>query len=73
MLKYYHKSLNKCCFSILASKCFSIKKIKAANAISLRIEESMKSKVGNHIDFANAILKNENKIKGEPKVHYRLR
>ena len=29
--------------------------------------------MGNHIDFANAILKNENKIKGEPKVHYRLR
>ena len=29
--------------------------------------------MGNHIDFTNAILKNENKIKGEPKVHYRLR
>ena len=30
-------------------------------------------KVGNRIDFANAILKNENKIKGEPTVHYILR
>ena len=27
----------------------------------------------NFIDFANAILKNENKIKVEPKVHYSLR
>ena len=33
----------------------------------------MKSKVGNRIDFENDILKNENKIKGEPKVHYILR
>ena len=47
--------------------------IKAANAISLRTEESLKSKVGNRIDFTNAILKNENKIIGEPKVHYSLR
>ena len=31
------------------------------------------SKVGNRIDFENAILKNENKIKREPKVHYILR
>ena len=29
--------------------------------------------MGNRIDFANNILKNENKIKGEPKVNYRLR
>ena len=32
----------------------------------------MKSKVGNRIYSANAILKNENKIKGEPKVRYIL-
>ena len=37
------------------------------------IEESLKSKVGNRIDFANTILKNENKIRGESKVHYSLR
>ena len=36
----------------------------------MRIEESLISKMGNCIDFANAILKNENKIKGEPKVYY---
>ena len=29
--------------------------------------------MGNCIDIANAILKNENKIKGEPMVHYILR
>ena len=29
--------------------------------------------MGNCIDFANTILKNENKIKGKPKVHYSLR
>ena len=33
----------------------------------------MKSKVVNCIDFANAILKNENIIKGKPNVHYSLR
>ena len=44
----------------------------AENAITLRIEEYLKSKVGNCIDFANAIFKNKNKIKGEPRVHYSL-
>ena len=39
----------------------------------MRIEEYSKNKVGNRIDFANAILKNENKTKGEPKVHYSFR
>ena len=73
MLKYCHKSLNTCCFSSLASEFVSIKKTKAANDISLRIEEYLKIKVGNHIDFANDILINENKIRGEPKVHYSLR
>ena len=29
--------------------------------------------MGNCIDFANDILKNENKVKGGPKVHYSLR
>ena len=28
--------------------------------------------MGNRIDSANAILKNENKMKGRPKVHYSL-
>ena len=29
--------------------------------------------MGNYIYFSNAILKNENKIKGKPIVHYSLR
>ena len=29
--------------------------------------------MGNRIDFANVILKNEKQIKGKPKVHYSLR
>ena len=41
----------------------SIKKIKSDNDISLRIEESSKSKVGNRIDFSNAILENEKNLK----------
>ena len=32
----------------------------------------MKIKVGNRIDFANAILKNEKIIKGKPRVYYIL-
>ena len=59
MLKYCQKSLKSCCFISLASDFSSIKKIKASNAISLHIEESLKSKVGNRIDFANAMLKTE--------------
>ena len=38
----------------------------------MRIEESLKSGVVNHIDFANDILKNQKRNKGEPKVHYNL-
>ena len=59
MLKYCHKLLNSCCFSSLSSDFASIEQTKNANVISLRIEESLKSEVGNSIDFENAILKNE--------------
>ena len=38
----------------------------------MRIDEYLESEVGNCIDFANAILKNEKVIKGKPKVHYSL-
>ena len=48
----------------------SIEQTKDANDISLRIQESLKSKMGNSIDFENVILKNENEIKGEPRVYY---
>ena len=38
----------------------------------MRIEESLKSDVGNHIDFANDILKNKKRNVGEARVHYNL-
>ena len=49
-----------------------LKKTKSANAISLSIENYLNSKVGNRIDFANAILKNEKIIQGETIVYYSL-
>ena len=73
ILKYFQKSLKSCCLSSLAQDFVSTKQFKAANAISLGIEEYLKSKVGDHIDFANAILKNENKVKRQPEVYYILR
>ena len=73
ILKYCQKSLNRCCSSSLASAFSSINNNKADNAISLRIEESLESEVCNRIDSANAILKNEKRIKGEPRVYYSLR
>ena len=38
----------------------------------MRIEESLKSEVGNPIDFANAIMINNKRNKGEARVHYKL-
>ena len=58
MLKYYHKSLNSCFPSSLASNFASIEQTEDANAISFHTEEYLKSKMGNRIDFENYILKN---------------
>ena len=63
ILKYCQMLLNICCSSSLASAFTSIKQTKASNAISLHIEYSLKNKVDNCIDFDNAILKNEKKVK----------
>ena len=63
ILKYCQKLFNICCLISLASDFSSIKQTKSANAISLRIEESLKIKVGNRIDSANTILKNEKNTK----------
>ena len=38
----------------------------------MRIKESLKSEVGNSIDFANAILKNKKRDVGEARVNYNL-
>ena len=72
MLKYCQNSFNSCCFSSLASSFASVEQTKAVDTISLRVEESLNSKVGNCIDFENAILKNEKKFKGEQRVYYSL-
>ena len=63
MLKYCQKSLNSCFFSSLVSALAIIEQTKDANAISLRIEESLNIEVGNRIDSANTILKNEKYLK----------
>ena len=38
----------------------------------MRTEESLKIEVGNHIDFANDIMTNNKRNKGEVRVHYKL-
>ena len=45
----------------------SINQINIENYISKRIEESLTSQVGfrNRIDFENAILKNQKRVKGK--------
>ena len=50
------KSLNSSCFSNLASAFAIINQSKAAYAIYLRIKESLKSEVGNRINFATDIM-----------------
>ena len=52
ILKYFQESFNSCCFSSLASAFAGINHNKDANAIPLRIKESLKSEVVNRIDFA---------------------
>ena len=68
ILSYFQKSLNSCCFSSLASAFASINHFKASDAISIRIKESLKSEVGNRIDFANEIMLNRKINKGETRV-----
>ena len=71
-LIFCQKYLNSCCFSSLASAFASIKQFKAANDISLRINESLTSEVGNRIHFASEIMQNRKRNKGEARVHYSL-
>ena len=68
----FSKTLNSCCFSSSASVFASINHYNADNAISMRIEESLKSEVVNRIDYANDILKNKRRNVGESRVHYNL-
>ena len=39
-------------------------------SVYISIKESLKSEVGNHIDFANEIMLNRKRNKGEARVHY---
>ena len=64
--------MNSCCFISLESAFASINHFNAANYLSMRIEESLKSEVGDHIDFADDILKNKKINVGEARVHYNL-
>ena len=64
--------MNSCCFSSLASTFSSINHFKAAADISLCIKESLKSEVGNRIDFATDIMQNNKRNKSEARVHYKL-
>ena len=66
------KTFNSCYFSILASDFATINHFKAADAISIRIKESLKSEVGNSIDFSNEIMLNRKRNKGETRVYYKL-
>ena len=63
MLKYRQNLLNSWCFSNLTSVFNSTNQTKEENDIEICIEESMKSQVGNSIDFSNAMLKNEKNLK----------
>ena len=53
----FQKTLNSCCFSSLASAFANINHFNTANTISMRIEESLKSEVGNRIDLRIIFLK----------------
>ena len=72
ILSYCQKTLNSCCLSSLSSAFASIKHYKAENAISILIKESLKSEVGNRIDFVNDIMLNHKRNKGKARVHYKL-
>ena len=64
ILSYCQNTLNIFCFSIFASTFDSNKHFKAADSISIRIKESLKSELGNGIDFANEIMLNRKRNKG---------
>ena len=72
ILSYFQKKLNSCCFSSLASAFASIKNFKAKIALSIHIKESMQIEVRNCIHFANIIMLNNKRNKGEARVPYQL-
>ena len=69
LLVIFKKTLNSCCFSSLASDFSSNKHFIAANSIAIRIKEPLKIEVGNRIHFANDIMLNNKRNKGEASVY----
>ena len=65
MFKYRQNLFNSCCFISFVSAFDSINQSKVYNDIEIHIEESLKSQVGNHIYFENAILENPKRVKSE--------
>ena len=67
-MKYHQKTSNSCCLSSLASAFHCINDKKDVRSLVNRIEESLnpeKETFKNRIHFANAIISNRRKIKGE--------
>ena len=73
MLKYHKNLFNSFCFISLELSFDGINQIKDANDIAMHIEESLMSQVGDHIDFANDILKNQKRVQGEHKFYYSMK
>ena len=75
MIKYHQKTYNSCCLSSLSSAFHCINDNRAVLALVNSIEESLtleKENCKNIIHFANAIMSNRRKIKGEQNLIYNL-
>ena len=76
MIKYHQKSYNSCCLSSLEPAFHSIGDDWDVTALVDRIEESLTlqtDKFRNRIHFANGIMSNRMKIKGEHRLRYNLK
>ena len=75
VIKHHKKTSNSCCFSSLASAFHCISDNRAVPALVNSIEESLTLQTNNSkniIHFANDIMKNRRKIKGEHNLRYNL-
>ena len=75
LIKYHQNSSNICCFSSLASAFNGIGDNRAVTSLVTRIEELLTlqtEKFKSRIHFANSIMKNRRKIKGEQNQQYNM-
>ena len=75
MIKYHQNTSNSCCLSSLESDFHCIGNNKAVPALVNRIKESLTQQTeffNNITHFANAIISNRRKIKGEQNLRYNL-